>query len=161
MQITVVCLGNICRSPIGEAVLKDRIARAGLTDVRVDSAGTGSWHVGEGAHPKSVAVLTEAGYELDHVVRQITPHWIDDIDLLLAMDTQNYHDLEQLIESSGAHTELHMFRHFDPELAHLDQPHPDLDVPDPYFSDVYAFREVLAMVERASDGVVIHITQTS
>lgn len=151
----MVCLGNICRSPIGESVLAQRVAAAGLAGVvSVDSAGTGSWHIGEGANPRSMTVLAEAGYELDHVVRQIQPHWMDDIDLLIAMDTQNYLDLAAMVKESGASPRLHMMRHFDPELTHLPEPDELLDVPDPYWSELDAFRDVLAMVERSSDGLV-------
>ncbi len=101
-----------------------------------------------------MTVLTEAGYELDHVVRQIQPHWMDGIDLLLAMDTQNYLDLAAMIEESHARPRLHMMRHFDPALVHLHEPSDELDVPDPYWSELDAFRDVLAMVERACDGLV-------
>ncbi|NDF96834.1 MAG: protein tyrosine phosphatase, partial [Proteobacteria bacterium] len=71
-RITVVCLGNICRSPIGEAVLRDRVAEAGLADlVQVDSAGTGDWHLGHDADPRARAVLQQHGYPLSHQARQI------------------------------------------------------------------------------------------
>ena len=156
-RITVVCLGNICRSPIGEAVLRARFDEAGLADrVRVDSAGTGDWHIGQGANPRTRATLAEHGYRHDHVARQITPDWFDDIDLLLAMDEANYDDLRQMLARTGGGTELRMFRSFDPDLAHLPEPHPDLDVPDPYFGGPQDFDEVLGMVERASGGVVAH-----
>jgi protein-tyrosine phosphatase len=154
-RITVVCLGNICRSPIGEVVLRDRIAAAGLADqVVVDSAGTGDWHIGQGADPRTLAVLDAHGYEHAHTARQITPNWFADIDLVLAMDESNYANLERLIARSGQETELRMMRSFDPGLAHLSEPHPDLDVPDPYYGGPDGFVEVLRMIERASDGLV-------
>jgi len=154
-RITVVCLGNICRSPIGEAVLRARLAKAGLADrVLVDSAGTGDWHLGHGADPRSVAVLDAHGYNLDHVARQITPTWLSDIDLLLAMDESNYSNLETMVAHSGLDPELRMMRSFDTDLAHLPEPHPDLDVPDPYYGGADGFIEVLHMIERAADGVV-------
>lgn len=155
MLITVVCLGNICRSPIGEAVLTARLEQAGLGGVvRVDSAGTGDWHVGESADVRSQRVLAENGYELEHVVRQIAHHWMDEIDLLLAMDDQNYANLQALAAQAASPPRLHMFRHFDPTLAHIEEPDDRLNVPDPYFSDLDAFRDVLGMIERASDGLV-------
>jgi protein-tyrosine phosphatase len=154
-RITVVCLGNICRSPIGEVVLRDRIAAAGLVDqVVVDSAGTGDWHIGQGADPRTLAVLDAHGYEHDHTARQITPNWFADIDLALAMDESNYANLERLIARSGQETELRMMRSFDPDLAHVREPDPDLDVPDPYYGGPDGFVEVLRMIERASDGLV-------
>ena len=154
-RITVVCLGNICRSPIGEVVLRDRVTTAGLGDrVVVDSAGTGDWHLGHGADPRSLAVLDSHGYEHSHTARQITPTWMSEIDLLLAMDETNYANLERIVAHSGVEPELRMMRSFDPALAHLPEPHPDLDVPDPYYGGPEGFVDVLQMLERASDGVV-------
>ena len=157
-RITVVCLGNICRSPIGEVVLRERIARAGLADrVVVDSAGTGDWHIGDGADPRTLAVLDAHGYDHDHTARQITPEWMDGIDLLLAMDESNHANLERMIAASGHAPELRMMRSFDPDLAHLPDPHPDLVIPDPYDGGPADFVEVLAMIERASDGLVAQL----
>lgn len=154
-RITVVCLGNICRSPIGEAVLRARVEEAGLAGrVSVDSAGTGNWHLGQGANPRSMSVLAANGYGLDHRARQITPDWFSDIDLALAMDAANFVDLARMRGDASA--ELRMLRTFDPELAHLREPDPGLDVPDPYYGGPEDFLEVLRMVERASDGVVAH-----
>ena len=153
-RITVVCLGNICRSPIGEAVLRARIAGAGLADrVVVDSAGTGDWHLGHPADPRALATLDAAGYPHDHVARQITPHWMDGIDLLLAMDAANYRDLARMLPPDGA-PELRMMRSFDPALAGIPEPSPALDVPDPYYGGPEGFVEVLHMIEEAADGIV-------
>ncbi len=154
-RITVVCLGNICRSPIGEAVLRARVADAGLAErVHVDSAGTGDWHLGHGADPRTLAVLDAHDYPHDHIARQIAPHWMDDIDLLLAMDEANYRDLERMGAGLGDGPELRMFRSFDPALAGLREPHPDLVVPDPYYGGPEGFVDVLQMVEKAADGIV-------
>ena len=154
-RITVVCLGNICRSPIGEAVLRQRIERAGLVDrVIVDSAGTGDWHIGQGADPRTLAVLDAYGYPHAHTARQITPNWFAAIDLVLAMDESNYANLERLIARSGQETELRMMRAFDPTLAHLPEPSAALDVPDPYYGGDEGFEQVLKMIEQAADGLV-------
>jgi protein-tyrosine phosphatase len=154
-HITVVCLGNICRSPIGEVVLRSRIAAAGLAPrVTVDSAGTGDWHLGQDADPRALAALDAHGYPHDHAARQITSAWFERIDLVLAMDQANFGDVGRMLASSGTRTELHMMRSYDPELAFLDEPHPDLDVPDPYYGGPEGFVEVLHMIERAADGLV-------
>lgn len=160
-QITVVCLGNICRSPIGEAVLRHRIEAAGLADaVAVDSAGTGDWHIGHQADPRSRDTLLTAGYpEWEHQARQITPNWFAGIDLVLAMDESNYANLADLIARSGQEPELRMMRSFDPALAHLPEPHPELDVPDPYYGGIDGFTEVLTMIERAADGLLLEMPQ--
>ncbi len=157
-RVTVVCLGNICRSPLGEVVLRDRVQRAGLADaVLVDSAGTGDWHIGHDADPRARATAEAHDYAMDHRARQITADWFDDIDLVLAMDARNYADLERLIAQSGSEVELRMLRSFDPSLKHLDEPHPDLEVPDPYYGGSDDFVEVLRMIEAASDGLVAEL----
>jgi protein-tyrosine phosphatase len=158
-RITVVCLGNICRSPIGEAVLRARIHEAGLADrVAVDSAGTGDWHLGHPADPRALATLDAAGYPHDHVARQITSDWFTDLDLVLAMDEANYTDLSRMMAADGP--ELRMIRSFDPTMPHLPEPHPDLDVPDPYYGGPEGFAEVLGMIERAVDGLVDDLLTT-
>jgi len=160
-RITIVCLGNICRSPIGEAVLRDRINKAGLaSSVSVDSAGTGDWHIGYPADPRAAATITQYGYELDHQARQINASWFEAIDLVLAMDTENYKNLQVMLREAGAPaTELRMFRSFDPTLAHLTDPSGDLDVPDPYYGGEESFVVVLKMIEDAADGIVAYLQQ--
>ena len=158
-RITVVCLGNICRSPMGEAVLRDRLEAAGLGDrVVVDSAGTGDWHIGHPADQRAHATLLEAGYELDHRARQIDPTWMAGIDLIVAMDESNFANLEVMLEESGLADDelpqLRMMRSYDPDLTHLEAPHPDLVVPDPYFGETDGFADSLAMIEKAADGLV-------
>ena len=155
-RITAVCLGNICRSPIAEAVLRDRVLTAGLGDVVVvDSAGTGDWHRGHGADPRSLSTLETNDYQLDgHIARQITHEWFTELDLVLAMDSTNYRDLQMLAENAGVQPDLHMLRSFDPALAHVIPAHPDLDVPDPYYGGVDGFTGVLQMIEQAADGLI-------
>ncbi|MEY2827931.1 MAG: hypothetical protein RLZZ183_1050, partial [Actinomycetota bacterium] len=91
--ITVVCAGNICRSPIGEVVLKHKLNEVGLT-IEVNSAGTGNWHEGENANSKSIKVLTEKGYSVNHKAQQFKKSWFEEKDLILVMDHQNKRDLE-------------------------------------------------------------------
>lgn len=157
-RITVVCLGNICRSPIGEVVLRDRVEQAGLADlVAVDSAGTGDWHIGHDADPRTVQVLLDHGYAIDHAARQITHDWFEAIDLAIAMDTSNYANLERLMAMADASTELRMMRAFDAELHGIKEPDERLDVPDPYYGGPEGFVEVLGMIERAADGLVAQL----
>ena len=154
-RVTIVCLGNICRSPIGEAVLRERLTRSGLADVvEVDSAGTGDWHVGQGANPRSVQVLDDHGYAHDHTARQIHERWFADIDLVIAMDTANYADIKGLIPSTAHHVDLRMHRSFDPAFAGVREPDARLDVPDPYHGTDEDFVAVLHMIESAVDGLM-------
>ncbi len=149
-RIIVVCLGNICRSPIGEVVLSEKIARAGLDDrVEVVSAGTGGWHVGEPMDRRAATVLASAGYDGSaHRASQFEPHWHDDYDLVLAMDENNHTDLTDL-SADGSTERLRMFRDFDPRAAGGDR-----DVPDPYYGGDDGFAHVLATVERTSEAIV-------
>lgn len=158
-RITAVCLGNICRSPIAEAVIQHRVEVAGLTDVVVvDSAGTGDWHLGHGADPRSLSTIAANAYALDgHTARQITPEWFTDLDLVLAMDSTNYRNLMVMAAQSGVQPDLHMLRSFDPALAHVVAPDPELDVPDPYYGGDDGFADVLAMIEQAADGLITQL----
>ena len=94
-SVSVICLGNICRSPIGEVVLRDRFERNNL-DIEVCSGGTGSWHIGENANKKTIQVLEENNYVIRHSARQIKPNWFKSHDLFLAMDSNNFHDLQKI-----------------------------------------------------------------
>lgn len=144
----MVCTGNICRSPIGEQVLRAAVADAGLDDrVRVSSAGTGDWHIGQGAHSRTVRVLRGAGYPTDHRAQQITRRTVADVDLALAADRGHRRDLLAM----GADPDrVVLLRSFDP-LAD------DHDVPDPYYGPDSGFDEVLAMTVAAVPGIVEEI----
>ena len=149
-RVAVVCSGNICRSPMADVVLNDRLARAGLGDaVEVVSSGTGDWHVGQPMDRRAAAALTASGYDASrHRARQFDPGWFDDCDLILAMDNGNHADLSAL-GSPEEVARLRMFRDFDP-LARED----DREVPDPYYGGDDGFDAVLAMVERTADHLV-------
>jgi protein-tyrosine phosphatase len=148
-RIAMVCLGNICRSPIAEVVLTEKVARAGLDDrVEVVSAGTGGWHVGEPMDRRAAAVLAAHGYDgSEHRAAQFEAHWHDEHDLVLAMDESNHADLLDL--SAGGGSRLRMFRDFDPRATGSDR-----DVPDPYYGGDDGFAHVLATVERTCDAIV-------
>jgi protein-tyrosine phosphatase len=148
LRVTAVCSGNICRSPIAEAVLRAHLEHAGLGHaVVVDSAGIGGWHVGDPADRRAVAVLRRHGYDgSSHRAAQITRAWIDADDapdVLLAMDATHLRDLRRLAPD----TPVHLIREFDPDAD-------DLDVPDPYYGADDGFDDVLAMIEAAAPGVV-------
>ena len=145
-RVAVVCLGNICRSPMAHVVLSERVAEAGLADrVSVDSFGTGDWHVGGAMDHRAAATLTDEGYDASrHRARQFTRREARGFDLVLAMDHANAEDLRAL---GVAPDRLRLFRAFDPEGG------PEAEVPDPYFDDD-GFGDVLAMVERTSARLV-------
>lgn len=153
-RVALVCLGNICRSPMADVVLAARVADAGLGDVvEVASAGTGEWHVGEPMDERAAALLTEEGYDAArHRARQVEAGWLDDYDLLLAMDQVNLTDLLGLDQTSAAAADgrLRLFREFDPVR-------PGGDVPDPYYGGESGFRDVLEMVERTAEVLATSI----
>jgi protein-tyrosine phosphatase len=154
-RIAVVCLGNICRSPMAHVVLTDKIARAGLGDrVTVSSAGTGDWHVGDPMDRRAASALAAAGYDASqHRAAQFEAHWYDDHDLVLAMDENNHADLLAL--ATGVEPgRLRMFRDFDPRAVGGDR-----DVPDPYYGGDDGFAHVLRTVERTADAVVAALEQ--
>lgn len=147
-RVAVVCLGNICRSPMADVVVNDRLESAGLDGrVEVISAGTGGWHIGGPMDRRAAALLTTHGYDATrHRAQQIEAAWFDDVDLVLAMDTDNFADLVEL----GPASRVRMFRDFDPRV----RPVGDRDVPDPYFGGDDGFEDVLAIVERTADVLV-------
>ena len=117
-RITTVCLGNICRSPMAEAVIRARVLDAGFGGaVLVDSAGTDGWHIGEDADPRALQTLRAAGYDLEHSGRQITTAWFLEPgrpDLLLTMDASNYATVVELAPDALARERVRMMRSFDP-----------------------------------------------
>jgi protein-tyrosine phosphatase len=149
-RICFVCMGNICRSPTAEVVMRARLVDAGLADrVVVDSAGTAAWHVGAAADERSLAAMTTHGYDGSaHVGRQFDAAWFADRDLVVAMDNKNMQSLRWMAPPDQVH-KLVRLRSFDPAAQGG-----DLDVPDPYYGGVDGFDDVLAMVEAACDGLI-------
>jgi protein-tyrosine phosphatase len=157
-RVTVVCTGNICRSPMGEFVLRERFEAAGLGDrVVVDSAGTHSWEVGNPADPRTLAVLSRNGHAdfggRDHVARRFERTWFDEVDLVLAADRGHFRELTKLARGEAQRAKVRMFRSFDPVAAGDD----DLDMDDPWYGDDGAFDQTYAEVVAAADGVVEHV----
>jgi protein-tyrosine phosphatase len=144
--VALVCLGNICRSPTAQVVLEERLARVGLDDrVVVHSSGTGDWHVGGPMDRRAAAILAAAGYDPSrHRARQYDQTWLEDHDLVLAMDRDNLADL------GGRSTRVGLFRDFDP----VD---PGAEMPDPYYGGHDTFAEVLEVVERTSESLVAEL----
>ena len=151
-RIAVVCLGNICRSPMADVVLSDRVGAAGLADrVEVVSAGTGGWHVGGPMDERAAALLERHGYDPSrHRARQFAADWFDTCDLVLAMDASNHATLTGLA-LAGTGDRLRRFRDYDPAGA---DDGGGRDVPDPYYGGADGFERVLRMVERTADALV-------
>lgn len=123
----------------------------------VDSAGTGSWHVGQGPHPTSKKIWERAGYSHQHRAKQFTVNDFFVNDLILVMDSSNYQNVLSLAESEDQRAKVFYLRNFDPQLKAVDptsSEYSKLEVPDPYNQSDEAYEETLAMVERAVDGLL-------
>ena len=144
-RLLFVCLGNICRSPTAEGVMRHLIRQRGLQgEIEVDSAGTGDWHVGSAPDRRSTAAARRRGIELAGAARQVTRADFERYDLLLAMDRQNLRDLLAMAP---------------PGLAHKARLLADVDVPDPYYGEGDGFARVLDIVEVACERLLDELRQ--
>lgn len=150
-RVCLVCMGNICRSPMAEAVLRATLATHGVAGVEVESAGTGGWHAGGPMDRRAQLTLAEHGYDgSSHRARQFTSDWFDRYDLVLAMDNENLRALRGL-GPGGARVRL--FRSFDPSAGD------GAEVPDPYYGGQDGFDTVLRQVEAAAAGLAKHLAE--
>lgn len=154
ISVLFVCLGNICRSPTAEAVLRQRVKASGLAEkLHIDSAGTGDWHIGKAPDPRSQAAALERGYDLSTLrARQVSAADFERFDYILAMDDANLADLKAMQPKDFA-GHLGLFLAFHPgDVAP--------EVPDPYYGESAGFDHVLDLVEAASDGLLAHLRDT-
>jgi protein-tyrosine phosphatase len=128
MKILMVCLGNICRSPLAEGIMRKKIEENGLEWI-VDSAGTSSWHIGQPPDRRSIDVARKYGIDIrDQRGRQITSKDLDDFDKIFAMDTSNYEDILKLADSPEQTEKVKL-------ILRETNPFEDQSVPDPYWDD--------------------------
>ncbi|MFE5632671.1 low molecular weight protein-tyrosine-phosphatase [Streptomyces sp. NPDC056470] len=153
-RVCFVCTGNICRSPMAESVFRARVEEAGLAGaVEVDSAGTGGWHEGDAADPRTVAVLEEHGYASGHTARQFRASWFPALDLVIALDEGHQRALRALAPTPEDEAKVRLLRSYDPAAD-------GLDVPDPYYGGTEGFEECLEMVEAASEGLLAAVSES-
>lgn len=151
MKILFVCLGNICRSPTAEGVLRTLAAReAPELSLEVDSAGTAGYHIGEPPDPRMRHAAARRGYDLSGLrARVVEPRDFECFDLILAMDQDNLQVLKRRAPAQ-AHGRLRLFLDFAPESA-------TAEVPDPYYGGAKGFEEVLDLVESATRGLLAYL----
>ena len=162
LSVAMVCLGNICRSPMAAAVLAGKAQKITEFGIDVSSSGTSGWHIGEGPHPTSKLVWEKAGYQHHHVASQFNANDYFVNDYILVMDSSNYENVLDLATSADDRAKVFYLRSFDPALHHIDPLSGEyfkLEVPDPYNQSEDAYRDVLAMIESAVDGFINHLTQ--
>lgn len=146
MKILMVCLGNICRSPLAEGILQDKVGSKHL----VCSAGTGDWHVGEQPDRRSVDVAKRRGIDIsDQRAQHFTPHLFDEFDIIYAMDQTNYNDLVELAKTD----EDRKIKLFLEDAFGEPQP-----VPDPYYGTIADFEAVFDLIDDATDQLITKYT---
>lgn len=156
-HITVVCTGNICRSPMGEVILRDLFREAGLEDqVTVDSAGTTRWEVGNAIDHRADAELRRRGYDGSaHVARQFEPGWLPDTDLVLAADAGHASVLRRWARRKEDAAKVHLLREFDPGAVAAGT----LEIDDPWYGDEDDFVRCFTEIEAACRGVAARVTE--
>lgn len=149
--VLFVCLGNICRSPTAEGVFRAVVAREGLADrVRIDSCGTGDWHVGNPPDERARQAAAGRGIDIGHQrARQFRASDLEAFDYILTMDRQNLADIRDIWHQQGG-TEPQLFLDVLPE-------HPTDEVPDPYYGGDAGFDTVLDLIEEASEALLVEI----
>lgn len=157
-SVLFICLGNICRSPMAEAIFRKLVTDAGLADqVEIDSAGTGEWHVGSPPHQGTQAILRKHGVSFDdQKARQIAPADLGHYDYLIVMDSSNLDDVQRLVQGhgTGGHSPalVRLLDYADPAIAGRER-----NVPDPYYTDNFDY--VYELVTSGCQGLLKEITQ--
>ncbi len=157
MRVAMVCLGNICRSPMAAAVAAALVGEAGLGgEVTIESFGTAGYHAGEAADSRAVAALARGGWPTGgHRARQLRPYDIVAADLVLCADTSNRDEVRRLAPAGTAAEKIRMLRSYDPEGGG------HAEVPDPWGLDDAGFDRALAMIERSCRGLVGELSARS
>ncbi len=152
VAVLFVCLGNICRSPTAHGVLEKLVAELGLAgQIRIDSAGTGDWHLGKQPDSRTLLAAQQRGYDLSHLrARQVKAADFNQFDYILAMDGKNLAHLQQL-QPRQFGGRLSLFLPFG--QGSIDE------VPDPYAGGAEGFEQVLELVEQAAEGLLAHLRE--
>lgn len=146
MKVLAVCAGNICRSPAAEAAIREAAGRIGL-EIEVDSAGTGSWHIGDPPHEQSVAAGARAGLHIEGRARKFSTSDFDRFDAIVVMDHANLRDVLALAPGLEGRAKVRLFRTYDPFSE-------EEEVPDPWGGPDEGYEEVVVIVRAAAAGFV-------
>ena len=151
--VLFVCLGNICRSPLAKGIFQDLVRERNVADLfDIDSCGTGGWHAGNGADPRTVQIAAFHGLTFEHEARRLDPRRdFDRFDYLLAMDLDNR---AGLLHAGAPTSKVHLMRSFDPALK--GETEHRLQVPDPYYGGSEGFEKMYVMLKAACEGFLSH-----
>jgi protein-tyrosine phosphatase len=146
MKILMVCLGNICRSPMAEGIMRHKIEQQGL-DWEVASCGTGSWHVGSPPHIDGQRAMKRKGFDISaQRAQQFHGHFLESYDLLFAMDSSNYNDILKHTQHEEERAKVSM-------IMNIPDPGSNQSIPDPYYNDEL-YDQVFDMLDRACDAII-------
>ncbi len=152
VRVLMICMGNICRSPMAEGVLRQMVCASNLSDrVYVESAGTHSYHVGLAPDERSQRAASRRGVDLQSIrARRVIPEDLDSFDYLLVMDRENYRELLSLCWKPEHRKKITLFMEYARELS-------EREIPDPSYGGASGFERVLDLIEEASQGLLAHI----
>jgi protein-tyrosine phosphatase len=157
LHVTFVCSDNICRSAMGHVILESMVDEAGLRNqVTVSSSGTGDWHVGEHADPRTLAVLADHGFDGSrHRAREFDPAEFDELDLVLASDEGHVRALKRLAQTPRNRRKIRLVREFDPVAVAAGT----LETDDPWYGGEEHFARCFREVEAACHGILDHVRE--
>ena len=156
VTISMVCLGNICRSPMAAAILYNRRSEINSPKIIVDSSGTGAWHVGEGPNPHSKQTWEKHGLKYDHTAKKFSKNDFYASDLILVMDSSNYANVMALANEDVKHKVFYL-RQFDESLRNAKVE--DIEVPDPYSLAIGHFEAVYEMIDSSISGLLKELSR--
>jgi protein-tyrosine phosphatase len=145
MKILMVCLGNICRSPLAEGILRDKLSKKGIKGIDIDSAGTSNYHTGECPDVRSIENAKKHGIDISGLkARQFRPEDFDNFDRIYVMDAANLGDVSALIRNPEDREKIQM-------ILNVSHPNSNMSVPDPYFGGEQGFENVYLLLDNACE----------